>query len=191
MSSPLDELLPKAQLVEGRFDDIDAMAASTLAWDLEYEQIGRGRFDGKLTQLMLDRVQLTRVVWSPGVLQRGAAPVGTWVFGLPLMSEGSLHIRRRPVRPGELLAASSRDDVGFTATGPTELMVVVLPMSLIDRWVQARRGIDRFDVDLPTPRWRVPTSEMSRRASVLSSLLQTLKAQPDEIGRASCRERVL
>lgn len=189
MSLPLDEVLtkvlpkglPKAQLVEGRFDDIDAMAASPLAWDLEYEQIGRGRFDGQLTQLMLDRVQLARVEWSPGVLQSGAAPVGTWVFGLPIVSEGSLHIRRRPVRPGELLAASYRDDVGFTATGPTKLMVIVLPMPLIDRWVQARRGIDKFDVDLPTPRWRVPTSEMSRRASVLSSLLQTLKTQPDDI----------
>jgi AraC family ethanolamine operon transcriptional activator len=185
MSLPLDEVLPKvfpkAQLVEGRFDDIDAMAASPLAWDQEYEQIGRGRFDGQLTQLMLDRVQLARVMWSPGVLQRGCAPVGTWVFGLPLVSEGSLHVRRRPVRPGELLAASSRDDVGFTATGPAELMVVVLPIPLIDRWVQTRRGIDRFDVDLPTPRWRVPTSEMTRRASVLSNLLQTLKAQPDDI----------
>jgi AraC family transcriptional regulator, ethanolamine operon transcriptional activator len=38
------------QLVEGRFDDIDEMAASPLAWNQEYEQIGRGRFNGHMAQ---------------------------------------------------------------------------------------------------------------------------------------------
>jgi AraC family transcriptional regulator, ethanolamine operon transcriptional activator len=169
------------RIVEGRFDDIDAMAASPLAWDQKYEQIGRGRFQGRVTQLLLDQVQLARAVWSPGVLQRGSAPKGTWAFGLPLVAEGSLHVRRRPAAPGELIAATSRDDVGFAATGPTDLMIVALPTSLIDRWVQTRRGIDRLDVDLPSPRWQVPADEMARRARNLSSLLEALTTQSDDL----------
>lgn len=190
----VDQSASRHQMVEGCFDDIDAMAASPLAWNQEYEQIGRGRFHGQLTQLMMDRLQLGRVIWSPGVLQRGTAPVGTWVFGLPLSAEGSLHVRRRPVRPGELLAATSRDDVGFTATGRTEIMVVVLPTLLIDRWVQARRGIDKFDVDLPSPRWQVPAAEMNRRASALSGLLESLAKQPNDFlagqGLSQVEERI-
>lgn len=170
---------PGPQLVEGSFDDIDAMAASPLAWNLEYEQIGRGRFRGQLTQLLMDQLQLARINWSPGVLQSGSAPAGTWVFGLPISAGGSLHVRRRPARAGELLAATSRDDVGFTATGPTDMMVIVLPTPMIDRWIQARRGIDRFDVNLPSPRWQVSASEMTRRAGALSSLLQSLQTQPN------------
>ena len=169
------------RIVEGRFDDIDAMAASPLAWDQTYEQIGRGRFRGRVTQLLLDQVQLARAVWSPGVLQRGSAPKGTWAFGLPLVAEGSLHVRRRPAAPGELIAATSRDDVGFAATGPTDLMIVALPTSLIDRWVQTRRGIDRFDVGLPSPRWQVPADELARRARTLSSLLEALTTQSDNL----------
>ena len=169
------------RIVEGRFDDIDAMAASPLAWDQTYEQIGRGRFQGRITQLLLDQVQLARAVWSPGVLQRGSAPKGTWAFGLPLVAEGSLHVRRRPAAPGELIAATSRDDVGFAATGPTDLMIVVLPTSLIDRWVQTRRGIDRFDLDLPSPRWQVPADEMARRARTLSGLLEALTTESDDL----------
>jgi AraC family transcriptional regulator, ethanolamine operon transcriptional activator len=168
----------ESQLVEGKFDDIDAMAASPLAWNQEYEQIGRGRFHGHLRQLLMNRLQLARVHWSPGVLQSGTTPVGSWAFGLPLMAEGSLHVRRRPVRPGELLAATSHDDVGFAATGRTELMIVVLPTPLIDRWVQARRGVDRLKVDLPSPRWQVSAAEMGRRALALSALLQTLMTEP-------------
>ena len=135
----------------------------------------------EFTQLLLDQVQLARAVWSPGVLQRGSAPKGTWAFGLPLVAEGSLHVRRRPAAPGELIAATSRDDVGFAATGPTDLMIVALPTSLIDRWVQTRRGIDRFDLDLPSPRWQVPADEMARRARTLSSLLETLTTELDDL----------
>jgi AraC family transcriptional regulator, ethanolamine operon transcriptional activator len=177
MSTSIEDVPSGSRLVRGRFDDIDDMAASPVAWDQEYEQIGRGRFRGDFTQFLMERLQLCRVRWSPGVLQRGTAPVGTWVFGLPLAAEGSLHVRRRPVRPGELLAATSHDDVGFAATGPTDLMIVALPTSMIDRWVQARRGIERLDVDLPSPRWQVQATELNRRASALSELLQTLMAQ--------------
>jgi AraC family ethanolamine operon transcriptional activator len=174
--------LPTApQVVEGRFDDIDALAASALAWDQEYEQIGRGRFEGRLTQFLTGDLQLGREEWSPGVLQRGSAPAGTWVFGLPLVAEGSLHIRRRPAPPGQLLVATSRDDVGFAATGRTTLMVVVLPTQSIDHWVQVRRGIDRLDVDLPSPRWQVSAAEMTRRATPLSGLLRALTTRPDDL----------
>lgn len=102
MTISIDEPSFGSRLVEGHFDDIDAMAASPLAWDQEYEQIGRGQFQGHLTQVLMDRLQLGRVIWSPGVLQRGTAPVGTWAFGLPLAAEGSLHVRRRPVHKGNL-----------------------------------------------------------------------------------------
>jgi AraC family ethanolamine operon transcriptional activator len=165
---------PKLQVLEGIYDDIDALAASALQWDQEYEQIGRGPFHGQLTQLVLGVLQLGRERWSPGVLQKGTAPKGTWVFGLPLKAKGSLHIRRRPVHSGELLAATSRDDVGFAATGPTELMIVVLPTGLIRRWMQIRRGVDGVDPDLPPRHWAVSSAEMALRSSALSTLLDEL-----------------
>lgn len=180
----------KPQIVEGHFDDIDAMAASALEWDQEYEQIGRGGFQGRLTQLVFNSLQLGRERWSPGVLQRGSAPPGTWVFGLPLMAEGSLHVRRRPAPPGELLAATSRDDIGFAATGRTDLMVVVLPTPLIDRWLQQRRGIDKIDVDLPSPRLRVSAEEMTGRAGVLKHLLGALMDKPDDYSSERALSRV-
>jgi AraC family transcriptional regulator, ethanolamine operon transcriptional activator len=167
----------QAKLVEAAFDDVDAMAASPIAWKQEYEQIGRGRFQGQLTQLVLTNVQLGRVLWSPGVLQRGDAPKDTWVFGLPVAVEGSLHVRRRPARAGELLVATSRDDVGFSANGNTDLMVVVLPTNLIDKWLQIRRGVSRPHLHLPAPHWTVPPSEMRRRAVALSSLLDMMRSR--------------
>lgn len=162
------------QTIEAQFDDIDAMAASPLAWDQRYEQIGRGKFRGSLSQVVLNSIHLGRVSWSPGIMQRGPAPVGTWVFGLPLKAKGSLHVRRRPVVAGELLAATSRDDIGFAATGATDIMVTALPISLIERWLEVRRGISKLDVNLPSPRLAVSASEVRRRAFALVNLLERM-----------------
>jgi AraC family transcriptional regulator, ethanolamine operon transcriptional activator len=165
---------PSLQVVEGQFDDIDVLAASAAEWDQEYEQIGRGPFRGQLTQLVLGQLQLNRESWSPGVLQRGAAPKNSWVFGLPLKAEGSLHVRRRPVQSGELLAANSRDDIGFAATGPTDLMIVVLPNSVIRKWMQVRRGTNGMDPDLPPRHWATSHAEVTGRSTALSTLLDEL-----------------
>ena len=166
-----------AQVVNKTFDDIDELAASALGWDQEFEQIGRGRFQGRLTQLILGQLQLGREGWSPGVLQKGAAPTNTWVFGLPLKADGSLHIRRRPVQSGELLAATWRDDIGFAATGPTDLMIVVLPNGVIRRWMQVRRGVNGLDPDLPPRHWAVSPANLARRSNALCSLLDNLLDQ--------------
>jgi AraC family ethanolamine operon transcriptional activator len=164
-------------VVNAVFDDIDAMAAAAREWDQEYEQIGRGRFRGELIQLLLSRIHVGRERWSPGVLQRGPAPKNSWVFGLPLMAKGSLHVRRRPVQPGELLAATWRDDVGFAATGPADLMVIVLPDGIVRRWMQARRGVNGMDPDLPPRHWAVSARELALRSNKLATLLDELLGQ--------------
>lgn len=168
------ELPAPVARIESAFDDVDAMAVSPIAWNQRYEQIGRGRFHGRLTQLVFDQFQFARVSYSLGVLQKGCAPPGTWAFGLPLSAEGSLHVRRRPVSEGELIAATSRDDIGFTTTGPADIIVAVLPAHAIEQWMQARRGRDNFNVHLPSPRWYVPAEEQSRRALSLETLLERL-----------------
>jgi AraC family transcriptional regulator, ethanolamine operon transcriptional activator len=98
------------------------------------------------------------------------------------------------VRAGELLAATSHDDVGFAATGRTELMIVAMPTLSIDRWVQARRGVDRLKVELPSPRWQVAAAEMNRRAAALSRLLKTLMADREHLltegGVSKVEERI-
>jgi AraC family ethanolamine operon transcriptional activator len=177
LPKPNASMATELQVVAGQFDDIDALASSPLGWDQEYEQIGRGQFHGQLNQLVLKQLQLGRISWAPGVLQRGTAPKNSWIFGLPIMAEGTLHIRRRPVQSGELLTATSRDDVGFAATGPTDLVVSVIPGHVIRRWMQVRRGESGMKPNLPPRHWAVSPAEMARRANVLLKLIDDLSRQ--------------
>ncbi len=170
----------RREFSESRFHDVDALAAAARDWDQEYDQLGRGSFRGRLTQLLLGGAQLGIESWSPGVLQRGAAPKDTWVFALPLRVTGSLHARRRQVLGRELLVASPRDDFVLSATGAAELLTVVLPTRMVQRWMQARRHHDDLSRGFVPEGWRTAPSEMTRRAAALSRLLEDLVAIPDE-----------
>lgn len=169
----------RREFSESTFHDVDALAAAARDWDQEYDQLGRGSFRGRLTQLLLGGAQLGVESWSPGVLQRGAAPNETWVFALPLRVTGSLHVRRRQIRGRELLVASPRDDFVLSATGAAELLTVVLPTRVVQCWMRARRHRDDLSCGMGPDGWRADPSEMARRAVSLSRLLEDLVAVPD------------
>jgi AraC family transcriptional regulator, ethanolamine operon transcriptional activator len=166
---------PSLLAVDQVFDDFDAMAASPREWEQEYEQIGRGKFCGSLTQLVLPQMQLGRMNWFPGIMQRGPAPKGTLAFGLPLVVDGTIHVRRRLVHNGEILAATSTDDAAFTATGNTSLVIAALPVHTVQQWLQSRRGIDSIRPTMTGRHWRVSPDQLTFRANALSGLIDDLK----------------
>lgn len=65
---------------ESRYLDFDMMAESAIAWDQKYDHIGRGPFQGRLSQVVLNTLQVGRAGWKPGIMQRGSAPMGSWVI---------------------------------------------------------------------------------------------------------------
>lgn len=160
---------------DSTFDDVDALAASARQWHQEYEQIGRGPFRGRLSQMIAGDVQLGREQWTTGLVQRGTAPMGTWAFAIPIRSSGSLHLRRRPVHPNQLLASPGHEDIGFAATGAIDMVVAVLPTGLIDRWFRARHGVDHASSSvLLSGQYVPPRIDTAKRAALLTRLLREL-----------------
>src|SRR5690349_7244637 len=95
--------------IDCHFSDFDMMAASPIAWDQEYEQIGRGAFSGHITQVVLNTLQAGRTAWRPGILQQGSAPPNSWVIGFPVAQQGTIHLRGREVAPDQPLMVGPCD----------------------------------------------------------------------------------
>jgi AraC family ethanolamine operon transcriptional activator len=87
--------------VEARYADFDMMAASAIGWDQKYEHIGRGRFEGSLSMVVLNTLQIGWERFNPGIMQRGSAPARCWFVGLPIVADGSLHMRGRQIASGQ------------------------------------------------------------------------------------------
>ena len=159
---------------DSRFSDFDMMAGSPVAWEQKYDHIGRGRFDGRITQVVLNTLQVGRVIWRPGIMQRGSAPARSWVIGLPIAVEGTLHLRGRQIAPGQPLLVGPCDDIAFTANGSTDLALVAIPVEQIEYWMRVRRGAAGFDRGYLDRPWTVSADEIARRGATLAKLLKSL-----------------
>ncbi|MCV3243440.1 helix-turn-helix domain-containing protein [Mesorhizobium sp. ZC-5] len=160
--------------VQARYADFDMMAASAVGWDQKYDHIGRGRFEGSLSMVVLNTLQVGRERWKPGIMQRGSAPARCWFVGLPIVAEGTIHVRGRQIASGQPVLAGPCDDIAFTANGHTDLAQAVIPVDQIEHWMQVRRGtpcLDKKYLDRP---WKMPEQEIVRRGTALARLLRSL-----------------
>jgi AraC family ethanolamine operon transcriptional activator len=166
--------------VQARYTDFDMMAASAVGWDQRYDHIGRGRFEGSLSMVVLNTLQIGRERWKPGIMQRGSAPARCWFVGLPIVADGSLHVRGRQIARGQPILAGPCDDIAFIANGRADVAQAVIPVDQIEHWMQIRRGsrgLDRKYLDRP---WKLAEREIVRRATALAKLLQALLSREDD-----------
>jgi len=82
MMDPDDQHPPAVQCFDAEFEDFGALAESVEGWDLDWQQLDRGRLEARIQQIMTPSVQLSRVEFSRRYHQRGATPPGYLTFGL-------------------------------------------------------------------------------------------------------------
>ncbi len=81
MSPPLP--LPPSPALARDFDDFDELAEVLSGWDLDFRQLGRGPFQGRVEQLAGRHALLARGEVGRALEQRGDPPAGAWTFVVP------------------------------------------------------------------------------------------------------------
>jgi len=96
--------------IQARFEDFDDLAEAVDGWDLDWQQLDRGRLDSKLQQVGTSNALLTRVRFSRKFHQRGSTPPGFVTVGL--MGEQVQEIRygTQIARNHELVIFPSGDE---------------------------------------------------------------------------------
>ena len=87
--------------------DVDQHAESLSAWQQRYEQLGRGRFNGRLDEVWLDDLQLFRERTNVAMLETGAPWPGAWTLGVPLAMSGPAMHFGHPVNLDSALVVES------------------------------------------------------------------------------------
>jgi AraC family ethanolamine operon transcriptional activator len=72
-----------------RSNDVDAHAASLTDWNLRYDQLGRGVFEGRFTDIRVPGIQVFVESTSQPVRQRGTLTEDSIGFGFLVNSQGS------------------------------------------------------------------------------------------------------
>ena len=122
---------PKSYFFNRAFQDFDELTETVRAWDLEFSQLDPGHFDGELTQIGSERLNLSYARFNRHLLQKGSPPQGFRTFAIPADSGQRFLWRRKevtgeriPVFPtgGELDAVSWSGFQVFTLSFSEEIL---------------------------------------------------------------------
>lgn len=94
---------PSRFLINASFDDFDAFTEAAREWKLDFMQLDRGRFRGRLKQCGVAGAQIGRAVFNRKLSQQGESPEGMRTFVVPVNRDLSLNWRRQDVGGNDLL----------------------------------------------------------------------------------------
>lgn len=99
------------------FNDFEEFSEATRFWDLEFVQLGRGAFTGKLLQAGMDDFQVLHAQFSRPLLQRGTSPNNMQTFAVlgnrsfpPVWRKNEIHRDSIMFFSGKILDVVSRAD---------------------------------------------------------------------------------
>lgn len=125
--------------------DADEHAHNLGAWDQTYEQLGRGRFTGRLDELWLDGLQLFRERTSHDVLETGIAWPGSRTFGIPLAMHGTAVFGGRPMPDDRILTLGPQDCLEFRTPSSLDIVGLALSAGAFSMLTHDLEGIDIED----------------------------------------------
>jgi AraC family transcriptional regulator, ethanolamine operon transcriptional activator len=123
-------------LLTGNFEEI---ATQSRGWNVEYNQLSRGRFQGGLRLLELPGIQLSIFSYNRVMHIQGHAPPGTIAFAVNLVSHGSIKFCGHQATQGELILAHPASE-GFSFNSADRHTFAVLVFSL-EKFIHSGRSL--------------------------------------------------
>lgn len=115
-------------------DDIDAHARAQPDWDLRYDQVGEGRFEGLIHHIQLPGMRLVRERCSVAVRQRGRFDEGHYGFAMALQAPQLAIFNGQRVGADDVMLGRNRELDLCTPAGHDLMAVVVHQALLVPLW---------------------------------------------------------
>ena len=174
--------------------DVDQHAESLSAWQQRYEQLGRGRFNGRLDEVWLDDLQLFRERTNVAMLETGAPWPGAWTLGVPLAMSGPAMHFGHPVDLDSALVVESGRGMYLRTPETFDVVGISIPTEVFAQ-LAAALGNAEAPAGYDTPVVRIATGPMQalrRRLLDAFDLLANGRLLPaSHAARATLRSEVL
>ncbi|MEN9628160.1 MAG: hypothetical protein RJA10_1387 [Pseudomonadota bacterium] len=126
-----------ATLHQHHTDDVDDQAAALAGWDQRYEQLGCGRFDGQVWQLVMRDGVLLREHTNRCLREQVRPPADHVVLAIPLAVEGGSMFAGQPLERETLMLISGADESDVVSAGELDLVGLSVHRSLLDGLLSA------------------------------------------------------
>lgn len=115
------------------FDDLEDLLVSTRQWDLDFLQLQRGRFFGRITQVIASSWQLSHARFDSALRQEGLPPTGLRNIVIPATSCQDFTWRRHRISGNSIMLFPLGSELE-SVTGPGfEVYILAVPEAHLDQ----------------------------------------------------------
>ncbi|RMQ43447.1 DNA-binding domain-containing protein, AraC-type [Pseudomonas cichorii] len=129
-------------------NDIDQHAQNMGGWQVRYDQLTPGRFEGELIEFRAGWMQLVRDRSNQSMLKSGSAWKGAITFSVPLSSQGPVFCAGHPIHEQSLLVAHGDHLPDLRTPEHLDLLGVAVEADVLEHMLE-RQGARFRITDLP------------------------------------------
>ena len=166
-------------LLDHQFDDVDELTQATKFWNLDFRQLDRGRFQGRIFQGTLGTMLIAEARFGRRLQQQGWTPSGVRTFVVPAGPAVAFTWRRRDVGPDDLLIFPRSGELESISTPGFHVFTLSLPEQELED------AAETMGVPYPKEALR---SEQVRCPSLVPELRRALRRTIDRWARLSIFE---
>ncbi|WP_321355804.1 helix-turn-helix domain-containing protein [Pseudomonas extremaustralis] len=158
-------LRPSLPLQRFLTSDLDEHARNMDGWQVRYDQVSPGAFEGELMAFRSDWMQLVRDRSNQALIKSGAAWKGAITFSIPLSAHGAVYCSGHPIHEPSLLVAHGENLPELHTPQHLDLLGVAIEEHALEH-VLERQGSEFQITDLPKC-YRLGNSSVQRELSAL------------------------
>ncbi len=169
---------PKFFILNDRFTDFEEFAQTARAWDLDFIQLDRGKFETRLIQIGADGVQLAQATFNRYIDQKGSPPPGLWTFAILTNESSPIIWRGRDVNKKSVMIYSPGSEIDAQSRPGFDVYTLSYPESILDELVQMFGIPSLRELIKSTDLITTEGSELSKYREQLKHILSAFKEQP-------------
>lgn len=158
-------LRPPLPLQRFLTSDLDEHARNMDGWQVRYDQVSPGAFEGELMAFRSDWMQLVRDRSNQALIKSGAAWKGAITFSIPLSAQGAVYCSGHPIYEPSLLVAHGENLPELHTPQHLDLLGVAIEEHELEH-VLERQGSEFKITDLPRC-YRLGNSSVQRELTAL------------------------
>ena len=159
--------------------DIDEHARNMGGWQVRYDQLSPGPFEGELVEFRSDWMQLVRDRSNQAMIKSGAAWKGAITFSIPLSADGPVYCSGHPVHEPSLLVAHGENLPELHTPQHLDLLGVAIEEHALEHALERQGGEFRI-TDLPKC-YRLGASSVQAELAALFDELATADQGHDSL----------
>jgi AraC family ethanolamine operon transcriptional activator len=128
-----------ATFVYREADDVDQQAESLAGYRQVYEQLGRGRFHGRLWQLMASSAVIFRESTNRHLRQQVHPPADHLALAVPVAVDGAAQFAGKSLCPDSLMVLTGREGHELTSSGALDLVGISIHQDLLANLAQDKQ----------------------------------------------------